>query len=48
MMQEEHVFAQPFDGAAHANAWGMPFMKAVKSIYEPGMIAEGLKKAGSR
>ncbi|WP_199225834.1 hypothetical protein [Chromobacterium sp. Panama] len=48
LMQEEHVFAQPFNGAAHANVWGMPFMKAVKSIYEPGMIAEGLKKAGSR
>ncbi|WP_053074598.1 hypothetical protein [Chromobacterium sp. LK1] len=47
LMQEEHVFAQSFNGAAHADLWGMPFMKAMKFIYEPGMVAEGLKKAGS-
>ena len=46
LMQEEHVFAQSFNGAAHADLWGMPFMKAMKFIYEPGMVAEGLKKAG--
>lgn len=37
-------FEQDFDGSEHADYWGMPFLNAIKTISDPGMIAESISK----
>lgn len=37
-------FEQDFDGAEHADYWGMPVLNAIKTIADPGMIAESISK----
>ncbi|CFQ45435.1 hypothetical protein [Yersinia aleksiciae] len=39
---EQLIFEQDFDGAAHADNWGMPFLSLIKKVADPGMIAESL------
>ena len=36
------IFEQDFDGAAHADNWGMPFLSSITKIADPGMIAESI------
>ncbi|MGV9036658.1 hypothetical protein ACN9TC_13485 [Lactococcus lactis] len=38
------VFEQDFDGAAHADNWGMPFLSSITEIADPGMSAESIAK----
>ncbi|MGP6379434.1 hypothetical protein ACTZGB_07795 [Yersinia bercovieri] len=40
---EKLIFEQDFDGAAHADNWGMSFLSLVNKIADPGMIAESLE-----
>jgi hypothetical protein len=37
---EQFIYEQEFNGASHADYWGMPFLKGVKAISDPGMVAE--------
>ncbi|WP_216640181.1 hypothetical protein [Aeromonas sp. CA23] len=37
---EQFIYEQEFNGAAHADYWGMPFLNAVETISDPGMVAE--------
>lgn len=39
---DKFTYTQKFDGAAHADYWGMPFLKAVTEVADPGMAAESL------
>ena len=36
------VFEQDFNGADYADRWGMPFLRYIKKIADPGMVAESI------
>ncbi|HDR7711202.1 TPA: hypothetical protein QCX89_003207 [Bacillus cereus] len=36
------VFEQDFDGASHADDWGMPFLNMINKVGDPGMVAESI------
>ncbi|PGM52866.1 hypothetical protein [Bacillus thuringiensis] len=38
------VFEQDFNGADYADRWGMPFLKSIKKIADPGMVAESIAR----
>lgn len=36
------IYEQDFDGSAHVESWGMPFLGYVNKIADPGMLAESI------
>ncbi|EUJ27402.1 hypothetical protein MFLO_13073 [Listeria floridensis FSL S10-1187] len=39
---QDLVYEQPFNGSAHAEDWGMPFLTSVNKIADPGMLSESI------
>ncbi|MGK0552213.1 hypothetical protein ACSFB8_08400 [Enterococcus faecalis] len=39
---ENMVYSQTFDGAAHADVWGMPFLTTITDVSDPGMFSESI------
>lgn len=42
-MNQSVIFNQPFDGRAHASAWGIDAILEVKEVADPGMLSESMK-----